>query len=209
MMYEIPAHQKSVLYKELSPGDEDLEYGIGAHADVTLVFLLRQSLDTRLTIRLADSGSTVRIIGFVVGQHIDTIRLHTVQLHDAPETTSNLLIKSILGGQSEFFYDGAIRVESGAQKTDAYQRNENILVSQDAQAHTKPALEILANDVRCTHGATVGVLSEDALWYLATRGIEESLGRQLLIRGFFESAVNTMGDTNIQDVVRKELWQNT
>ncbi len=124
--------------------------------------------------------------------------LHTLQSHEAPGTTSDLLVKSLLTDNATFLYDGAIFVSRIAQKTDAYQRNENLMLSRVAHAESKPKLEILANDVRCTHGATIGSVREDELWYLKTRGIDNSEGTRLISRGFLESINSRISDESAQ-----------
>ena len=120
---------------------------------------------------------------------LSTNTLHTMQVHEAPDTTSDLLVKTVLRDHAKCLYDGGIRVEKAAQKTDAYQRNENLLLSEHAYAESKPSLEILANDVRCTHGATAGPIDEEELWYLATRGITKDKGEGLIALGFIASAL--------------------
>ena len=102
-------------------------------------------------------------------------------------------------------YDGGIRVEKEAQKTDAYQRNENLLLSEGAHAQSKPSLEILANDVRCTHGATVGKIPEDQLWYLATRGIGKKRGQGLIVSGFLGSALVSIDDTSVVESIKERI----
>lgn len=158
-------------------------------------------------VRFVGRGAHAEIIGVVVGRNHDQITFHTEQIHEAPETTSSLLVKSVLDNQAQFFYDGIIRVEKHAQKTDAYQRNENLLISPLSHATSKPTLEILANDVRCTHGATVGSLPKDQLWYLSTRGIARDHAQQLIIEGFLESAISKIPDTMMQENVKKLTWQ--
>lgn len=181
------------------------EYIVNQDEALTLVLIATQAVDARVSVRLIGKRAAVNVFGFMVGADAHIMKLHTLQHHQAPETTSNLLVKSVLHSSSQFFYDGAIRVDPVAQKTDAYQRNENLLASHLARAESKPALEILANDVRCTHGATVGSLSQEELWYLSTRGIGNIPGKQMLIQGFFESAIVKISDTITQSQVRTVL----
>lgn len=192
-----------VLHKKKS----HYRYSVGENGELLLIVLTHGNTFGNVTVTLAKRGGRAHIIGFVVGKDNENLSLHTLQLHQAPETTSNLLVKSILSDSSHFAFDGVIRVERKAQKTDAYQRNENLLLSPHAKSESKPVLEILANDVRCTHGATVGSLSKDELWYLATRGISEHAARELIVDGFFESALEKISDTIVRQRVRKQLWQ--
>lgn len=199
---------KSFIIHELTKEKESLEYILKRNIHLTLVLVLSRAVDTDVlvSVRLAGQGSSANIIGLVRGQGNNRISIHTEQIHEAPETTSNLLFKAALFDQATFSYYGVIRVEKPAQKSDAYQRNENLFLSPRATARSEPALEILANDVRCTHGSTTGKISEDQLWYLASRGISETAATQLLVEGFFESATESISDTIQKDSVRKILW---
>lgn len=185
------------------------EYSVGSDESLTLsiVAFHPHTKEANYTVRLKGKGARAKIIGLVVGRDSNEFNLHTLQIHEAPETTSDLLVKSVLAGNAQFHYDGAIRVDRQAQKTDAYQRNENLLLSEGAHAESKPTLEILANDVRCTHGATVGAISKEELWYLASRGISDESGKKLIVGGFLESAIEKISDTIQQGGIRKKLWQ--
>ncbi len=119
-------------------------------------------------------------------QHADT---HSVIDHRQPQCTSHQLYKGILDGKSRAVFNGKVFVRHNAQKTDAMQTNKNLLLSNDARVDTKPQLEILADDVKCAHGAAVGQIDEDELFYLETRGIHPDLGRNLLTYGFAEEVI--------------------
>jgi Fe-S cluster assembly protein SufD len=119
-------------------------------------------------------------------QHADT---HSVIDHRQPNCTSHQLYKGILDGKSRAVFNGKVFVRHNAQKTDAMQTNKNLLLSNDARVDTKPQLEILADDVKCAHGAAVGQIDEDELFYLETRGIHPDLGRNLLTYGFAEEVI--------------------
>jgi len=115
-------------------------------------------------------------------QHLDH---DTQQNHKAPHTTSDLLFKGALLDRSRSVWQGMIYVAPGAQKTDGYQANRNLILSRRARADSIPGLEILADDVRCTHGATVGQLEEEPLYYLMSRGIPRRDAERLVVNGFF------------------------
>ncbi|MEP6743603.1 MAG: Fe-S cluster assembly protein SufD [bacterium] len=119
-------------------------------------------------------------------QHADT---HSVIDHRQPQCTSHQLYKGILDGKSRAVFNGKVFVRHNAQKTDAMQTNKNLLLSNEARVDTKPQLEILADDVKCAHGAAVGQIDEDELFYLETRGIHPDLGRNLLTYGFAEEVI--------------------
>jgi Fe-S cluster assembly protein SufD len=119
-------------------------------------------------------------------QHTDT---HSVIDHRKPHCTSHQLYKGILDGKSRAVFNGKVFVRHDAQKTDAMQTNKNLLLSNEARVDTKPQLEILADDVKCAHGAAVGQIDEDELFYLETRGIHPDLARNLLTYGFAEEVI--------------------
>ncbi|HVQ38076.1 MAG TPA: Fe-S cluster assembly protein SufD [Pyrinomonadaceae bacterium] len=120
------------------------------------------------------------------GQHADT---HSVIDHRKPHCTSHQLYKGILDGKSRAVFNGKVFVRHNAQKTDAMQTNKNLLLSNEARVDTKPQLEILADDVKCAHGAAVGQIDEDELFYLKARGIHPDLARNLLTYGFAEEVI--------------------
>ena len=187
------------------------EYIVRAKEHVTVILLAAGgSIDGAYTIRLVGLGARATIVGVAIGKKEEHISIHTMQRHEAPGTTSDLLVKSVLLDQSQLFYTGSIRVEKIAQKTDAYQRNENLLLSEHARAESKPALEILANDVRCTHGATISSLSSEHLWYLQTRGIAPEIGKDMLVDGFFHQGIerifDTMAKKKVQAFIRRNMY---
>ncbi|MEJ5241086.1 MAG: Fe-S cluster assembly protein SufD [Anaerolineales bacterium] len=135
---------------------------------------------------LVGEGATGRMSGFYFAddrQHLDH---DTQQNHLAPHTTSDLLFKGALKGQSRSVWQGMIYVAPNAQKTDGYQANRNLVLSDEARADSIPGLEICADDVRCTHGATVGRLEEEPLFYLLSRGIPRTEAERILVEGFFD-----------------------
>ncbi|MGD8814341.1 MAG: Fe-S cluster assembly protein SufD [Anaerolineales bacterium] len=141
---------------------------------------------TYADLNLAGEGAEGRMTAFYITdgeQHLDH---DTQQNHLKPHTTSDLLFKGALGNRSRSVWQGMIYVAPGAQKADGYQMNRNLILSDDARADSIPGLEILADDVRCTHGATVGRLEDEPLFYLMTRGMARETAERLLIDGFFE-----------------------
>lgn len=116
----------------------------------------------------------------------------TLQTHAAPHTSSNLLYKNALLGTAKTIFSGLIVVDPDAQKTDAYQSNRNLMLSDTAEAHSLPGLEIQANDVRCTHGATTARVDADQLYYLQSRGIPAPQAHELLVFGFFEEVLDKL-----------------
>jgi Fe-S cluster assembly protein SufD len=123
---------------------------------------------------------------------------HTWQLHESPYATSDLEFKGALKERARSVYSGLIKVSEGAQRTDAYQQNRNLVLSREARADTIPNLEIGANDVRCTHGATVSQVEEEHLFYLESRGIPRSEAQKLIVEGFFRPVIDRIPVEEIQ-----------
>ena len=107
--------------------------------------------------------------------------------------------------KSRFHYEGLIKIEKGAQKSNAYQKNQNLLLSDKAWAESKPYLEILANDVRCTHGATIGQIDREQLYYLSTRGLTEKEASKLLITGFCQDILDRLPDEKLKASLMKKI----
>ncbi len=154
---------------------------------------------------LADRGATSRVTGayFADGsQHLD---YDTYQLHAAPDTTSDFAFKGALRDTAATVWRGMIRVEEGAQKTNAYQENRNLLLSKTATANSIPGLEILANDVRCTHGATLSQVDREQLFYLMARGLPRSEAERLIVRGFFQDVLDRIELQPVRDALGDAL----
>jgi len=135
-------------------------------------------------------------------QHLDH---DTQQNHLAPNTTSDLIFKGALKGKSRSVWQGMIYVAPGAQKTDGYQANRNLMLSTDARADSIPGLEIMADDVRCTHGATVGKIDEDQVFYLRSRGIPYREAERLIVEGFFDPIMQRIPFEGIRERFRDEI----
>jgi Fe-S cluster assembly protein SufD len=139
---------------------------------------------------LVGEGATSRVTGayFADGdQHLD---YDTFQEHAAPNTESDFAFKGALRERASAVWRGMIRVEENAQKTNAYQENRNLLLSDQAHADSIPGLEIMANDVRCTHGATLGKVNREELFYLMARGLSRAEAERLIVRGFFQDVLD-------------------
>lgn len=132
------------------------------------------------------------LAGMVIGSHEMHIDNNSVIRHLTPRSKSNQLFKYVLDDKSTGAFEGSILVADGAQFTEAYQSNRNILASTDARMHCKPQLEIYNDDVKCSHGATTGQLDNDALFYMRSRGIPEAEARTLLMQAFMVDVIDTV-----------------
>jgi Fe-S cluster assembly protein SufD len=154
---------------------------------------------------LAGPGATSRVTGayFADGtQHLD---YDTFQEHIAPNTTSDFAFKGALRDQASVVWRGMIRVEKHAQKTNAYQENRNLLLSEQAHADSIPGLEILANDVRCTHGATLSQVDRDQLFYAMARGLTRADAERLIVRGFFQDILDRIELPPVREALAEAL----
>jgi Fe-S cluster assembly protein SufD len=152
---------------------------------------------------LAGEGAECLINGLFIGvgsQHLDNYMLVE---HASPHCDSRQFYNGILDGRSHGVFHGRIIVHKDAQKTDAKQTNRNLLLSDDAQIDTKPQLEIYADDVKCTHGATIGQIDESALFYLRSRGIDEASARKLLLLAFANECLDRMKEDGVRDYLRE------
>ena len=152
--------------------------------------------------RLLASGAHSEMLALTVAHGTQEFDQRTLQSHQAPHTSSNLLYKNVLLDQARTIFSGLIVVDPDAQKTDAYQSNRNLMLSAAAEANSLPGLEIQANDVRCTHGATTARIDPEQQFYLESRGIKPAQAHELLVFGFFERVLSKLADDNLHDALR-------
>ncbi|HEV2756025.1 MAG TPA: Fe-S cluster assembly protein SufD [Actinomycetota bacterium] len=148
---------------------------------------------------LKGEGSFSEMLGLYFADSDQHFAQRTLQEHAAPHATSDLLYKGALKERSRSEYSGLIKVAKGAQGTDAYQANRNLVLSEDALAHSIPQLEIEANEVRCTHGATVSPVEEEHLFYLMSRGIDRVTAQKLVVFGFFGEVLDRIRLPQVRD----------
>jgi len=139
---------------------------------------------TNVESRLVGEGSTSEMLGIAFGDGTQHFDYHTLQEHVARSTTSDLLYKGVLKDKARSVFSGLIRADHGAQKTNAFQLNRNLILSEGARADSMPKLEILANDLRCTHGASTSRLNEDQIFYLMSRGLPRAVAVRMMVDGF-------------------------
>ncbi|MGB0124369.1 MAG: Fe-S cluster assembly protein SufD [Silvibacterium sp.] len=182
---------------------------VSSHSALTGGALVRNNVHPVL----AGEGGECLINGLFIGddhQHLDNYMLVE---HVSPRCGSHQFYNGILSGSAHGVFHGRIIVHKDAQKTDAKQTNRNLLLSDDAQIDTKPQLEIYADDVKCTHGATIGQIDENALYYLRSRGIDESSARELLLFAFAGECLGRIRSgparEHIERIVHQSLPEGT
>jgi Fe-S cluster assembly protein SufD len=180
-----------------------------SNSNVNVLTLNGGMIRNEIYVDLAGEGANADINGVYLmdkKQHIDN---QVTLRHSMPNCTSNELFKGVLDNESRAVFNGYIYVAKDAQKTSAFQRNNNILISADAQIDTMPFLEIYADDVKCSHGATVGQLDEDAMFYMMQRGISKEDARLLLMYAFTSEVTSKLNietlRVSIEDMIKKRL----
>lgn len=186
---------------------KDQTYTVGDGEKKTFVIFLTAGKDQEGDIRIEILGehAQVQILGVILGNGANTIHIETLQDHQKGSSVSDLLIKSVLFDRAKLMYRGLINIAKGAQRSNAYQKNQNLLLSKQAWADSRPYLEILANDVRCTHGATIGKIDPEQLYYFATRGLSTKQSQHIIVEGFLTDVLTRITDTDIRDTLRTRL----
>ncbi len=177
----------------------NIEVQSGQRNDMVLLVYPGVSCDVKLDVRLAGEGAEANIYGAYVCGGEERVKIAVDMHHDLPHCNSRQLFKGIAGGTSKVDFYGKIIVVQDAQRTEAYQENHNLLLSDGAKVDTKPQLEIYADDVKCSHGATIGRLNEEEQFYMRSRGITLEDAKVLQMISFIAPVLE-----NIQDEAQRE-----
>ncbi len=177
--------------------------GAGERLELTFVVLPGESRDIDIAIDLVGEGAEVSLKGLYLCGGDERVNFRILMHHRAPCCVSRQLFNGIAGGSSHVSFEGRIIVAPDAQKTEAYQENHNIVLSDRAHAETMPQLEIYADDVKCSHGATVGRLDEEALFYMRTRGVPEKDAKVLQMLSF----LSPVTPEDKREIVEKAVLQ--
>ncbi|MGJ3241379.1 MAG: Fe-S cluster assembly protein SufD [Opitutales bacterium] len=153
-------------------------------------------------VKIEGAGADVKVYSLSVPERNQEFDQRTLQVHAAPNATSDLLFKNALMDKAKTIFSGLIYVEENAQQTDAYQTNRNLLLDPTAEANSLPGLEICANDVKCSHGATTGNLNPEEMFYITSRGIRPRTAKQLMVFGFFEEVIRQIDNEELRDNLR-------
>lgn len=177
-------------------------YMVASGGDLHLTCLALPGSDALfdISVDLLDEGALARLDGLYLSLSDEDIRLRTTIHHRSGGAISRQLFKGIAGGASKAVFDGTIIVAPDAEKTEAYQENHNLLLSEAARVETRPQLEIYADDVKCSHGATVGRLDSEAQFYMRTRGIPETEARILQMLSFLSPVLETLPEDKRSEV---------
>ena len=189
--------------------DAEIEQKEGSQCHVTSVALAGSECEMRMNLNAPHAENTLHGL-FIVGDE-EKYSLNLLTRHNMPDCTSNSAVKGVAGDEAKGRFYGLVYVAPDAQRTDAQQQSRNILLSEDAQIDTKPQLEIYADDVKCTHGATVGQMDDEAILYMRQRGLSELQARALQIEGFASDVVCHSGvevlHEPLMELVRAKMEQ--
>jgi Fe-S cluster assembly protein SufD len=179
--------------------------GRDATLDTLNVALGASTIRVDLNARLLGPGANSDMLGLYFGDGTQHFDFNTSPDHVTHDTASDLLYKGALDGSSRSVFRGIIRVHPGAQKTDAYQTNRNLLLSPKAHADSLPNLEIQADDVKCSHGASVGELDAEAKFYLMSRGLNRTQAERLVVLGFLGEVLSRLPLGGVADKVTRAI----
>ena len=176
-----------------------------ARADVVLLIFPGISADIKLDVRLVGEGAEANVYGAYVCGGEEKVKIAVDMYHDEPHCNSRQLFKGIAGGVSKVDFYGKIIVAQDAQRTEAYQENHNILLTDGAKVDTKPQLEIYADDVKCSHGATIGRLNEEEQFYMRSRGISLEDAKVLQMISFIAPVLEHVEDETQRDALTARI----
>ena len=188
--------------KYIAPPKALYQVQAGEVLELAFVVLPGESRDIDVSVDLCGPGAEAHLKGLYLCKADETVNFRIVMHHKAPGCKSTQLFKGIAGGQAQVRFDGVIVVAPDAQQTEAYQENHNIVLTDQAKVVTMPQLEIYADDVKCSHGATVGRLNEDELFYMRSRGIPEAEARTLQILSFLSPVIPEGREAEMEQVLR-------
>lgn len=186
------AHQKALVDR-----DAQLQWTIGA--------LGARLAKVNQHVALIGPRANAQVNGVMFTEGKQHLAYHTLQHHEAPSCKSDLLYKGALQDKSRLVWRGMIKVDVGAQKTDGYQRNDNLMLSEDARADSIPGLEIEADDVRCTHGATAGRVDDDSIFYCRCRGLTKNEAVRTVVAGFFQQVFDRITIDSVREALGEAI----
>ena len=179
-----------------------------AEADIVILALPGTSCDLKIDVELVGEGARANLYGFDVCAGNEKVKMAVDMHHKVPHCCSRQLFKGMAGGEARVDFYGKIIVAQDAQRTEAYQENHNLLLSDKAKIDTKPQLEIYADDVKCSHGATIGRLNEDEQFYMRSRGISLEDAKVLQMISFIAPVLENIQDETLRESVASEYEDN-
>ena len=210
-MNEIIIHAGECLHEVYIAGSSEIPQRIvlerDARADVVIAVMPGTSVDARIDVELIGEGAEANLYGAYVCGEAEKVKIAVDMHHKKPHCNSRQLFKGIAGGSSKVDFYGKIIVAKDAQRTEAYQENHNLLLSDGAKVDTKPQLEIYADDVKCSHGATIGRLNEEEQFYMRSRGISLEDAKVLQMISFIAPVLENITDEAEREKIAADFEQ--
>jgi Fe-S cluster assembly protein SufD len=188
--------------KYIAPPGGQYQVQAGEVLNLQFVVLPGESKDIEVSVDLCGPGAEAHLKGLYLCGADEKVRFKVVMHHRAPDCKSTQLFNGIAGGEADVRFDGTIVVAPDAQQTEAYQENHNIVLTESAKVVTKPQLEIYADDVKCSHGATVGQLNRDEIFYMRSRGIPEREAKTLQMISFLSPVIPQGREEEMEKAIR-------
>ena len=177
----------------------------GARAKVVFAAATQGEVAYNYHIDLNGEGAEAEVYGVMMVGGKDSVKVHTEMRHNAPHCHSNQQVRGVADGEGYGLFDGLVYVAPDAQQTEAYQQSRNVLLSPTARIQTQPQLEIYADDVKCSHGATVGQMNEEQIYYMRQRGLSEENARRLQLGGFVGEILGHIDDEALRAEFEERL----
>lgn len=180
--------------------ESNVHHKVNQGQKLTLVVLVLEAPDghRKRVITLAGEGAEVDVIGLYLGHGNSALTIQIDTIHAAPNTRGNTIFKAVLADKSSLQFDGMIKIEKGAQGSNDFLQQDSLLLSSDAKANAVPGLEIEANDVKASHGATAKPVDPEQKFYLMSRGLTEAQAEAMIVRGFCQSVISQIPDQIVQ-----------
>lgn len=205
--YEVVAGEPLRLYQLCGEGDHTTVIRLREGARAKVVFAALDGGDCSFTFRVEfdGSGAELELYGLFVAGTGDRCRVRTDVRHNVSDCVSNQVVKGVATGEGYGLFDGLVYVAPDAQRTEAYQQSRNVLLGPKARIQTQPQLEIYADDVKCSHGATVGQMEQEQIYYMRQRGLSEEEARRLQLEGFMQEILDRIESEHTREEFARKL----
>lgn len=193
-------------YAGVAKFDIDVTVHDNCNVTISVVSLDGHQVDTNINVNILGENSTVNLPGLLLPTESENLTYHSTVIHQAGRSTTTQKVRTVADGNGFGDFFGIIKVQPDAQKSVTEQVNNNILLSTDARIESKPQLEIYADDVKCSHGSTTGMLDQDAIFYMRSRGISEKTAQNLLLQSFIDEVIdNICEEPQYKEFLKKEI----
>lgn len=206
--WEVAAGESLEIYQLCTKGCHGVSVHLAEGASVKVVFAAapEEEVSYEYLVVLCGEGASAEIYGVMVADGESKVKVNTKMCHLAPNCHSNQQVRGIANANGYGLFEGLVYVAPDAQKTEAYQQSRNVLLSPTARIQTLPQLEIYADDVKCSHGATVGQMNEEQIYYMRQRGLSEEDARKLQLGGFIRQVLDRVDDEALREEMERLLF---